>query len=72
MKEAKCHKCDKWVGVDSVKKDFDIKVKEIYWWKHAAACHGSDRVEGEEDFYVRDDVHERVVAQEKSKVDGSE
>lgn len=29
--EGKCHKCKKWIPVESVK-DMDIKVKELYWY----------------------------------------
>ncbi|KAK1230763.1 hypothetical protein PQX77_006140 [Marasmius sp. AFHP31] len=40
IKEGKCHQCHKWVPVEGVK-DMEVKVKEIFWWKHAAACHSS-------------------------------
>ncbi|KAI6123004.1 hypothetical protein EV401DRAFT_2196124 [Pisolithus croceorrhizus] len=29
--EGKCHKCKKWIPIESLK-DLDIKVKEIYWY----------------------------------------
>ncbi|THU98531.1 hypothetical protein K435DRAFT_660675 [Dendrothele bispora CBS 962.96] len=39
IKEGKCHQCKKWVAVEGVK-DVEVKVKEMFWWKHAASCHG--------------------------------
>lgn len=44
--EGRCHKCDKWVAVDGVK-DVEVKVRELFWWKHAAMCHRGSRVEDE-------------------------
>ncbi|BFZ63945.1 hypothetical protein YB2330_005082 [Saitoella coloradoensis] len=34
MLEGRCHQCKKWVRVQGIK-DTDVKVPEIYWWKHA-------------------------------------
>ncbi len=53
--EGKCHKCKKWVAVEGVK-DVEAKVREIFWWKHAAACHQGDVLEGESDIFVEDAV----------------
>ncbi|KAI6018143.1 hypothetical protein BKA83DRAFT_4318788 [Pisolithus microcarpus] len=57
--EGKCHKCKKWIPVESLK-DLEIKVKEIYWWKHAAACHQGTHIEGDDDFFEDDDVYHKV------------
>ncbi|KAI6127083.1 hypothetical protein F5141DRAFT_371747 [Pisolithus sp. B1] len=48
--EGKCHKCKKWIPIESLK-DLEIKVKEIYWWKHAAACHQGAQIKGDDDFF---------------------
>ena len=53
--EGKCHKCKKWVAVEGVK-DVEAKVREIFWWKHAAGCHQGDVLEGECDVFVEDAV----------------
>lgn len=57
--EGKCHKCKKWIPVESLK-DLEIKVKEIYWWKHAAACHQGSHIEGDDDFFEDDDVYRKA------------
>ncbi|KAG5438254.1 hypothetical protein PCANB_003105 [Pneumocystis canis] len=44
--EGKCHKCKKWVRVQGVKEQ-EVKVAEIFWWKHARSCHGTSRIKGE-------------------------
>jgi len=46
MLEGKCHRCTKWIGIEGVKEG-DAKVKEIYWWKHAASCHQGSTIAGE-------------------------
>ena len=53
--EGKCHRCKKWVAVEGVK-DVEAKVREIFWWKHAAGCHQGDVLEGESDIFVKDVV----------------
>ncbi|KAI6144335.1 hypothetical protein BKA82DRAFT_2388383 [Pisolithus tinctorius] len=57
--EGKCHKCKKWIPVESLK-ELEIKVKEIYWWKHAATCHQGTHIEGDNDFFEDDDVYRKV------------
>ncbi|KAG2127602.1 uncharacterized protein EDB93DRAFT_201986 [Suillus bovinus] len=57
--EGKCHKCKKWVPVESIK-DCEVKVKELFWWKHAATCHRGSQVPGDDDFYEHDDVLRRL------------
>lgn len=32
------------------------QVKEIFWWKHAAACHQGSTIPGEDGCFVEDDV----------------
>ncbi|EMR09669.1 hypothetical protein PNEG_01859 [Pneumocystis murina B123] len=44
--EGKCHKCKKWVRVQGIKEQ-EVKVAEIFWWKHARSCHGTSRIKGE-------------------------
>ncbi|RPD72920.1 hypothetical protein L226DRAFT_524382 [Lentinus tigrinus ALCF2SS1-7] len=58
--EGKCHKCKKWVAVEGIK-DVPTKVKEIFWWKHAATCHQGSTINGECDVYVEDEVFRAVV-----------
>ncbi|KAG1750639.1 uncharacterized protein EDB91DRAFT_1046091 [Suillus paluster] len=53
--EGRCHKCKKWVPVESIK-DCAVKVKELFWWKHAATCHQGSQVPGDDDFYEQDDI----------------
>ncbi|KAJ3718319.1 hypothetical protein C8R42DRAFT_585696 [Lentinula raphanica] len=59
MKEGKCHKCMKWVPVEGVK-DVEVKVKELFWWKHAATCHSSTTIEGETDIFEDDEVYAKL------------
>ncbi|KAJ4476704.1 hypothetical protein J3R30DRAFT_324027 [Lentinula aciculospora] len=61
MKEGKCHKCMKWVPVEGIK-DVEVKVKELFWWKHAAACHSSITIEGESDVFEDDEVYVKLKA----------
>ncbi|KAG6333989.1 hypothetical protein ID866_5094 [Astraeus odoratus] len=37
-----------------------VKVKELYWWKHAAACHKGTHIEGDDDFFEDDDIHRKI------------
>ncbi|KAM5530441.1 hypothetical protein V8D89_015881 [Ganoderma adspersum] len=53
--EGQCHRCRKWVAIEGVK-DVEAKVREIFWWKHAAGCHQGDVLEGESDVFVEDAV----------------
>ncbi|KAL4072006.1 hypothetical protein J3A83DRAFT_4238030 [Scleroderma citrinum] len=57
--EGKCHKCKNWIPVECVK-NIDVKVKEIYWWKHAAACHRGSYIEGDDDYFEEDVVYQRI------------
>ncbi|KAI0349829.1 hypothetical protein OH77DRAFT_1490142 [Trametes cingulata] len=61
LMEGKCHKCKKWVAVEGIK-DVPTKVKEIFWWKHAATCHQGSTIEGECDVFVEDAVYEAVAS----------
>ncbi|KAH9917769.1 uncharacterized protein B0H18DRAFT_938232 [Fomitopsis serialis] len=61
--QGKCHRCKKWVAVEGVK-DVPTKVKEIHWWKHAAACHQGSTMEGEADIYIEDDIYRAAVEAE--------
>ncbi|KAF7361245.1 hypothetical protein MSAN_01156600 [Mycena sanguinolenta] len=39
IKQGKCHKCLCWVDIETVK-NVEVKVPELFWWKHAVSCHG--------------------------------
>ncbi|KZV65713.1 hypothetical protein PENSPDRAFT_562662, partial [Peniophora sp. CONT] len=56
MRQGKCHKCDRWIDLEGVKPG-EAKVREIYWWKHAASCHKGDALPGDTDPYVHDEVY---------------
>ena len=58
--EGKCHRCARWVAVEGIK-DVEAKVREIFWWKHAAGCHQGDVLDGEADVFVEDEVWRAVV-----------
>ncbi|KAI9439422.1 hypothetical protein BJY52DRAFT_1206943 [Lactarius psammicola] len=30
------------------------KVKELFWWKHAATCHGTSTIPGERNIFISD------------------
>ncbi|KAI0631589.1 hypothetical protein C8Q77DRAFT_1127766 [Trametes polyzona] len=64
--EGKCHKCRKWVAVEGIK-DVPTKVREIFWWKHAATCHQGSTMEGECDVFVEDAIYEAVASLEDAE-----
>ncbi|KAL1943758.1 hypothetical protein VTO73DRAFT_4203 [Trametes versicolor] len=66
LMEGKCHKCKKWVAVEGIK-DVPTKVREIFWWKHAATCHQGSTIEGECDVFVEDEVFEVVASLEDAE-----
>ncbi|KAH9979575.1 hypothetical protein BGW80DRAFT_605366, partial [Lactifluus volemus] len=53
MLEGRCHRCARWVPVQGVK-DAEAKVKELFWWKHAATCHGTSTISGERNVFLSD------------------
>ncbi|KDR72780.1 hypothetical protein GALMADRAFT_281058 [Galerina marginata CBS 339.88] len=59
IQQGKCHKCAKWVAVEGIK-DMESKVKELHWWKHAAACHHGTTLEGEGDYYEEDYILTKI------------
>ncbi|KAF9073836.1 hypothetical protein BDP27DRAFT_1318232 [Rhodocollybia butyracea] len=59
LKEGKCHKCSKWVPVEGVK-DVEVKVKELFWWKHAATCHASTTMQGEANVFEDDEIYAKL------------
>ncbi|KAI4526710.1 hypothetical protein K525DRAFT_258552 [Schizophyllum commune Loenen D] len=61
MMEGLCHQCKKWVAVEGVK-DVEVKVKELFWWKHAATCHHGKHIDGDRDFWEDDEVHRKLTA----------
>ncbi|KAH9939711.1 uncharacterized protein BXZ73DRAFT_43580 [Epithele typhae] len=62
LQEGKCHKCKKWVAVEGIK-DVQSKVPEIFWWKHAAACHQGSTILGESNVFIEDVVYAAVFGQ---------
>ncbi|KAK7681982.1 hypothetical protein QCA50_014945 [Cerrena zonata] len=54
--KGKCHKCQKWLPVEGPK-EVETKVKEIFWWKHAASCHDGSTINGERDVFVEDEFY---------------
>ncbi|KAI0319470.1 hypothetical protein OF83DRAFT_782420 [Amylostereum chailletii] len=56
MVEGRCHKCKKWIPLESVKEG-DAKVMELFWWKHAATCHQGSTIDGEGDVFISDAIH---------------
>lgn len=56
-----CYSCKKWVDMQGPK-DTDVKVAEIYWWKHAQACHrkGAKMPEGVGGWFVEGLWYRRV------------
>ncbi|KAJ8075813.1 hypothetical protein PM082_021445 [Marasmius tenuissimus] len=76
IKEGKCHQCHKWVPVEGVK-DMEVKVKEIFWWKHAAACHSSSSTtlglggQGFANVFEQDEVFRKLEEKEGEMVIGS-
>ncbi|KAI5116522.1 hypothetical protein M0805_000588 [Coniferiporia weirii] len=59
--EGQCHRCHEWTPVEGVK-CVEAKLKEIYWWKHAAQCHKGSTIEGESGVHLEDDFATRAVA----------
>ncbi|GBE85748.1 Meiotic expression up-regulated protein [Sparassis crispa] len=62
MTQGLCHYCKEWVPIEGIK-DVPVKVKEIFWWKHAASCHQGSSIIGERDFYIEDDVYRSRLAE---------
>ncbi|GJE94021.1 DUF4451 domain-containing protein [Phanerochaete sordida] len=58
--QGRCHACSKWVNVEGVK-DVEVKVPEIFWWKHASKCHDGSNIAGEGGCYVENDVWRAAV-----------
>ncbi|KAJ7226249.1 hypothetical protein B0H12DRAFT_1030547 [Mycena haematopus] len=56
IKEGKCHKCLCWVAIETVK-DVEVKVPELFWWKHAVSCHLGSVLVGEGDVFEEDEVY---------------
>ena len=52
--------CNTWQHMQS-SKNIEMTVPELIWWKHAKACHGTSRIQGEDDYYVRDEVFDLVM-----------
>ncbi|KAF8530127.1 hypothetical protein BU17DRAFT_35767, partial [Hysterangium stoloniferum] len=59
MMQGKCHRCGEWTPMEGVK-NCELKIKELYWWKHAVACHRSSTIPGERDIYMNDNVFDKL------------
>ncbi|KAF8840438.1 hypothetical protein BDN67DRAFT_903536, partial [Paxillus ammoniavirescens] len=59
--EGKCHKCKKWIPLESIK-NIEVKVcsPPLLRWKHAAACHQSTHIPGDDDFFRDDDIYRQT------------
>ncbi|WAR58055.1 hypothetical protein PtB15_5B287 [Puccinia triticina] len=62
LKEGRCHQCNKWVPMEGVKMQ-EVKVPELFWWKHAKSCHKS-RLAGECHVHIPDEVFDLVTRQQ--------
>ncbi|KAH9458206.1 hypothetical protein Pst134EB_010507 [Puccinia striiformis f. sp. tritici] len=69
LKEGRCHQCNKWVPMEGVKMQ-DVKVPELFWWKHAKSCHKS-RLAGECHVHTQDEIYDLVTRQQPSSTNGS-
>ncbi|KAJ7074458.1 hypothetical protein C8F01DRAFT_1100554 [Mycena amicta] len=56
VQEGKCHKCAQWIVIQTIK-DVDVKVPELFWWKHAVGCHSGSVLAGEGDVFEEDEVY---------------
>lgn len=55
-----CHSCNKYIDIQGPK-ETEVKVAEIYWWKHAQLCHrGAGVPEGVGGYFVENVWFERV------------
>ncbi|PWN50572.1 hypothetical protein IE53DRAFT_88621 [Violaceomyces palustris] len=60
--QGKCHVCRKFVDIEGPKLGY-VKIPEIYWWKHAQACHKySSPPKGTGVVFVEDALYLRVTA----------
>ncbi|KAF9565451.1 hypothetical protein CPC08DRAFT_659349 [Agrocybe pediades] len=59
IQQGKCHRCHKWIAVEGIK-DMESKVKELYWWKHAATCHHDLSIEGDTHYYEEDAIFAKI------------
>ncbi|GAA5926532.1 hypothetical protein JCM3775_001043 [Rhodotorula graminis] len=66
MIEGKCHKCNDWIKLLSVK-NIDAIVPELIWWKHAKKCHGQSKIDGEGHPYQQDEVY-ALILQRKTEL----
>lgn len=62
LKEGRCHQCNKWVPMEGVKMQ-EVKVPELFWWKHAKSCHKS-RLAGECNVHIQDEIFDLVMRQQ--------
>ncbi|KAM0756653.1 hypothetical protein T439DRAFT_376808 [Meredithblackwellia eburnea MCA 4105] len=60
MLEGLCHNCEDWIPLLTAKQ-VETAIPELIWWKHAKACHGSSRLEGDTDVFVQDEFFRIVL-----------
>ncbi|KAI0076636.1 hypothetical protein K474DRAFT_1597546, partial [Panus rudis PR-1116 ss-1] len=70
MQQGKCHKCKKWIDIEGPKVT-EVKVKEIFWWKHASSCHRGSTISGECDIFVKDEYLTAALAAQEAEEDFS-
>ncbi|MBW0466433.1 hypothetical protein O181_006148 [Austropuccinia psidii MF-1] len=56
LKEGLCHQCENWIPMEGVKMQ-EVKVPELFWWKHAKSCHKS-RLQGDCGVHIQDEIFE--------------
>ncbi|KAH7334013.1 hypothetical protein B0J17DRAFT_577905, partial [Rhizoctonia solani] len=56
VEQGKCHVCKNWIILESLKL-MDIMVSAVALWKHAASCHGINRLAGDKNPYIEDNVY---------------
>ncbi|GAA5923010.1 uncharacterized protein JCM15063_003498 [Sporobolomyces koalae] len=64
MTEGRCHKCDEWIPLLSVK-NIDAIVPELIWWKHAKKCHSDSTIPGERDPYIADEFYNLIISRKQ-------
>ncbi|KAJ7227261.1 hypothetical protein GGX14DRAFT_629086 [Mycena pura] len=58
VQQGKCHKCLQWVIIQTIKNvEVKARVPELFWWKHAVACHFGAVLEGERGAFEEDEVY---------------
>ncbi|KIJ44733.1 hypothetical protein M422DRAFT_167779, partial [Sphaerobolus stellatus SS14] len=64
--QGKCHNCKQWIPLEGCKIG-ELKVKELFWWKHAAGCHKDSSLQGEVDIFMEDEAYTRLLEYERGQ-----